>query len=317
MPDKVGIIGSGLIGRSWAMLFAGAGYRVHLYDVTLDLVAKAVEDIEHQLTVLETKGMLRGTISPTEQLKLISSAATLKECVEGAVYIQECVPENLPLKQKIFLEIDELVNNDTILASSTSCILPSLFTEKLKHRAQAIVAHPVNPPFYVPLIELVPAPWTSKETSLKARQIMEQLGQKPVSFSREIPGFGVNRIQYAILQECWYLVKEGILSVADIDTVMSDGLGPRYAFMGPLQTAHLNAEGMLNYCERYGETIYNVSQTLGPRDHFGEAEAQEVSRQLCEIVPLDKLEERRTWRNTCLASLAKIKQDMDSPTGNN
>ena len=83
---------------------------------------------------------------------LISGAKTVKECVEGAFYIQECVPELLPLKQKVFQEIDEFAGDETILASSTSCILPSLFTENLKHRAQAIVAHPVNPPFYVPLV---------------------------------------------------------------------------------------------------------------------------------------------------------------------
>ena len=174
---------------------------------------------------------------------LISGAKTVKECVEGAFYIQECVPELLPLKQKVFQEIDEFAGDETILASSTSCILPSLFTENLKHRAQAIVAHPVNPPFYVPLVELVPAPWTSKDIAIKARKVMEELGQKPVSLSRELPGFALNRIQYAILNECWHLVKEGVLNVADIDTVMTDGLGPRYAFLGPLETAHLNAEG--------------------------------------------------------------------------
>jgi len=308
---KVAIVGSGLIGRSWAMLFCGAGYNVCMYDVSRDLVSKALEDIDHQLHELEASKMLRGNLSPAQQLELIKGSETLKDCLEGACYIQECVPENLELKIKIFNEIDELVENDVIMASSTSCILPSKFSETLKHRSQIIVAHPVNPPFYVPLVELVPAPWTCPKIASKTREIMEEIGQKPVSLSRELPGFALNRIQYAILNECWHLVKENVLSVADIDTVMSQGLGPRYAFMGPLETAHLNAEGMENYCQRYGETIYNVSQTLGAVTRFEGASLENVDRQLCEMIPVERLAERRDWRNARLAALAKLKQDMD------
>lgn len=309
---KVAIIGSGLIGRSWAMLFCGAGYNVSMYDVSQDLVTKALADIDHQLHELEASKMLRGNLSPAQQLDLIKGSETMKDCLEGAFYVQECVPENLELKIKIFNEIDELVGDDTILASSTSCILPSTFSETLKHRSQVIVAHPVNPPFYVPLVELVPAPWTSSDVAIKARKIMEEIGQKPVSLSRELPGFALNRIQYAILNECWHLVKENVLSVADIDTVMSQGLGPRYAFMGPLETAHLNAEGMNNYCERYADTIYRVSQTLGEVTHFGGASLENVDKQMCEQIPVEKLAERRDWRNKRLAALAKLKQDMDN-----
>lgn len=308
---KIAIIGSGLIGRSWAMLFAGAGYHVNLFDVTQELVENAIKDIEQQLHALAASGLLRGNLSAAEQLTLITGTKTLKECVEGALYVQECVPENLELKKKVYAELDELADDNTIIASSTSCILPSLFSENLKHRSNVLVAHPVNPPFYVPLVELVPAPWTAPEVVVKARKIMEELGQKPVSLSREIPGFALNRIQYAILNECWYLAQEGILDVADIDAVMSHGLGPRYAFMGPLETAHLNAEGMENYCERYGETIYNVSQTLGPVNRFEGDNLQKVNQQLLDQVPLEKLQEKRAWRNNCLASLAKLKQNID------
>lgn len=125
-------------------------------------------------------------------------------------------------------------------------------------------------------------------------------------------------------------MQEGILNVADIDTVMSDGLGPRYAFMGPLLTAHLNAEGdiifmtiqfsyyisqlvgMLNYCERYAETIYNVSKTLGPIKPFEGAALHNVDQQLTAQVPLENLQEKRAWRNNCLASLAKLKKEIET-----
>jgi len=124
---KVAIVGSGLIGRSWAMLFCGAGYNVHMYDISKELVSKALEDIGHQLRELEASKMLRGNLSPVEQLALIKGADTLQDCIEGAFYIQECVPENLELKIKIFNDIDQFAGDDAIIASSTSCILPSAF----------------------------------------------------------------------------------------------------------------------------------------------------------------------------------------------
>lgn len=114
------------------------------------------------------------------------------------------------------------------------------------------------PPYYVPLVEIVPAPWTKPEIAVKTRQIMEEIGQKPVSLSREIEGFALNRIQYCILNEVWRLVGDGVLDVKDIDSVMTDGLGMRYAFLGPLETTHLNAEGISNYTDRYRKTIYEV-----------------------------------------------------------
>jgi len=307
---KIAIVGSGLIGRSWSMLFVGAGYSVSLYDIVADNVDVALADIQQQLVTLETKGLLRGSLSADDQYKLISKSNSLADCLAGAIYCQECVFEKIELKRDVFNQLDEFADDHIILASSTSCFLPSLFTDGLKHKNQCVVAHPVNPPYYVPLVEVVPAPWTDQAIVQRTRKLLTEIGQKPVTLKREVPGFSLNRIQYAILDETYRQIANGILSVEDVDTVMSDGLGLRYAFMGPWETAHLNAAGMKEYFEKYADGIYKVSEDFGPNPRMEGDVADLISQEMDKKIPIEKLPERRKWRDDRLTALAQLKNNL-------
>ncbi|XP_077863574.1 lambda-crystallin-like isoform X2 [Saccoglossus kowalevskii] len=293
------------------MLFAGAGYNVSLFDIDPSFVAKAINNIKEQLHELEKSGMLKGALTADEQFGLISGCDNLSTAAKGAKHIQECVPEELELKKKVMSQIDSVADDHTVLSSSTSTLVPSLFTEDLKHRHNALVSHPVNPPYYVPFVEIVPAPWTDKSVVTNTKILLEEIGLKPITMTKEKPGFVLNRIQYAIINECYRLVEEGVVNTEDVDTCMKWGLGMRYAFMGVFETIHLNAEGAKNYCERYAEGMKNVSRDFGPIPSFTGPFVDKMQEEICESIPLDKLAERRQWRDKRLIALAKLKKEMD------
>lgn len=312
--SHVAIIGSGLIGCSWAMVFAAGGFKVKLYDIAQQQLTTALENVRKQMKELEESGFLKGTLSAEKQLALISICTDMKAAVEGATFIQECTPENLELKKKIFSQLDLIVDDSVILSSSTSCLLPSKLFTGLKHVKQCIVSHPVNPPYFVPLVEIVPHPETDPSVTEKTYALMKKVGQSPVKLNREIEGFVLNRLQYAVISEAWRLVGEGVISPTDLDVVMSDGLGMRYAFIGPLETMHLNAEGISNYCERYREGMKLVLNTFGPVPEFSGEIEQKINQAMSEKVPAvpKHLGARREWRDDCLIGLAKLKKQMKS-----
>ncbi|KAK7107427.1 lambda-crystallin homolog [Littorina saxatilis] len=313
MSEKVAIIGSGLIGQFWSMIFASGGYSVSIYDIDDKQVSKALTLIREKLHLYEQQGCLRGKSSAAEQAQLISGHTDLAECVEGACYLQECVPEVVDLKTKVFQQLDIMLTDTMVAASSSSCLGPSQFAGSMQHRDRVVVAHPVNPPYFIPLVEIVPGPWTAPDVLEKTRAIMEKVGQSPITLRKEVPGFALNRIQYAIINECWDMLKQGILSPEDIDKVMKDGLGPRYAFIGPLETMHLNADGIVDYCQRYADGAYKVCETLAPPPiQYDLDTAGKVLNEFKDTIPLDKIPDRRQWRDDRLAALATLKRQCDA-----
>jgi 3-hydroxyacyl-CoA dehydrogenase len=245
----VAIVGVGLIGRAWAAIFARAGWTVRLTDPhrpTLDAAPGLIRD---ELHALARHGLAN---DPDGAAALISIAESLADAVKNVSFVQENGPENVDQKIAIFSELDRLAPPDALLASSTSAIVASRFTEALPGRARCLVGHPVNPPHLVPLVELCGASWTSQGTIDRAREIYREIGQVPVTVNREINGFILNRLQGALLAEAFRLVGEGYVSAEDLDHTVKDGLGLRWSFLGPLETIELNAPGGIpDYCARY------------------------------------------------------------------
>ncbi len=238
MSMAVAILGTGLVGRAWAIAFARAGASCRLFDATPGAAHTARERIAILLDdmveagLLDASGPLLGRLEPVE---------TLAAALDGVAWLQESVPEDLDLKRRVWAEIDALAPPTALLASSTSAIVPSTFTEPLACRARCFVAHPLNPPYLIPAAELVPAPWTAPETMTRAADILTGIGMAPISMTRELDGFVMNRLQGALLEEAFRLVDGGYCSTEDIDRGLKHGLALRWSFMGPFETIDLNA----------------------------------------------------------------------------
>jgi L-gulonate 3-dehydrogenase len=312
MP-RVAIIGSGLIGRAWAMVFARAGWEAAMYDAMEGVADKALGLVAEGLNELAKHGLVA---DPQGSAARVRAAKSVADALDGASFVQENVPETVEAKRAIFAELDALAAPDAILASSSSAIVPSLFSENLAGRARCLVAHPVNPPHLVPIVELVGAPWTAPETIARAKEVYESINQVPIVVRREIEGFILNRLQGALLAEAFRLVGEGYVSPQDLDKTIKDGLGLRWSFMGPFATIELNAPGgTADYCARYTGFYKRLqSKPAGP-EVYDDANIASILKEWGKQVTPEQLAELTRWRDQRLAALAAHKKGQPEPRG--
>jgi L-gulonate 3-dehydrogenase len=255
---RIAIVGSGFIGRAWAISFARAGNDVAMWDQSSTATEGARSYIAGVLGDLEANGLLNGQ-APDAVLSRISVTPGLSEALKGASHVQENTPERREVKREVFSLIDGLAEPDAVIASSSSALLPSTFTDHLAGRHRCLVVHPINPPYLIPAAEVVPAPWTSAETVERTRALLVAAGHAPLVMQKELDGFIMNRLQGALLEEAFRLVADGYASIEDVDIGIRDGLALRWSFMGPFETIDLNAPaGVRDYVERYQGIYENL-----------------------------------------------------------
>lgn len=300
------IVGAGLIGRAWASIFARAGWSVRLFDPVDGQAARCHALCREALDQLHRHGLCA---DPAGALARISVVSSLKDALEGVTLVQENAPEKVEVKQALYAELDALAPADAILASSTSAIVASAFTENLKGRHRCLVAHPVNPPHLVPVVELCGAPWTAPDVISRARAIYDEIGQVPITVRKEIEGFILNRLQGALLTEAMRLVGEGYVSPQDLDHVIADGLGLRWSFLGPFATIELNAPGGIpDYVARYSGFYQRIAaDPASPQAWTGESAAR-VASEWGRRPDAAEIERRSQARDERLAALQAHKK---------
>lgn len=312
---KIAIIGTGFIGRAWAISFARAGHEIALWDAVAEAPAAALAYIEDLLPDLQEFDLLNGS-TPAEIRARIHIESTLEQTLEGADHVQESTPEDLALKRDIFARLDAVAAPSVILASSTSAILPSKFTETLGGRARCLVVHPINPPYLIPAVEIVPAPWTAPTSVERTAALLRAAGHSPIVMKRELDGFVMNRMQGALLEEAFRLVAEGYASAEDVDVGIREGLALRWSFMGPFETIDLNAPaGVRDYVERYQSIYAGIFPTVQWRADWAGPVLQTIEAERRAALPANRLGERQAWRDRRLMALAAHKRRADRDIG--
>jgi L-gulonate 3-dehydrogenase len=306
--SRVAIIGCGFVGRAWAISHARAGHDVVLWDAQPEAPAQALAYIDGILPDLAANDLLDGA-SVADVRARMRPAENFAEALAGAAHVQENVPEVVELKRAVFAELDAAAAPDAVLASSTSAILPSAFTETLAGRARCLVVHPINPPYLIPAVEVVPAPWTDLAVVERTAAFLRAAGHAPIVMKRELDGFVMNRLQGALLDEAFRLVADGCASIEDVDIGIREGLALRWAFMGPFETIDLNAPGgVRDYAERYQQIYARIFPTVQWRADWTGPVMDVVEADRRKLLPADRLKERQAWRDRRLMALAAHKR---------
>lgn len=295
----VACYGTGNIGRSWALVFASYGHTVRLYDRSPAAVDAALAAIAAGARDLACEG---STAGPAEVLSRIETPGSLDELLCDVGYVQESVLESRGAKHEAFVDIAGLAPETAIIASSSSTIPGNEFMNVTRPE-RCIVVHPVNPPHVVRAVEVVPSPWTSQETTVRVCDFLRSVGQRPILLRREIFGFVINRLQFAVVNEALHLVREGICDPDAVDTAIRDGLGPRWALYGLFGTSHLNAMGGIReYYLKFSVALRQILESL----HSGACIPDEALTNLI----ADCLERRMPAREVPTLQLERDRQLM-------
>jgi len=306
--QKIAVVGGGLIGQGWAVVFAQSGYEVAIYDPSAYVRKTVRNTIKQRIADLVSAELITAFLGE-KMLEQLTVAHSLEEAVDGVIYVQENGPEQIEIKKKLTAELDAFVSPDIPIGSSTSGISASRYCEELSGRHRCLVVHPINPPHLIPAVEIVPSPWTEKSIVTKVDEIMRNCSRETILLNKEIDGFVVNRLQGALLEEAFRLVGSGIVSAADLDKAISDGLGLRWSFMGPMKTIHLNApEGVADYVKRYGDMYWGFDLHADTDNSWQCVTRETLAAELEAAIPIDDIPAAQAERDKKLMALIKHKQ---------
>lgn len=304
--QTVVVIGAGVIGQGWAVSFAEHGWSVRIVDV---VPAAAEAGAQAAAAVLAGRVKDGGDIA---------MSPSLAQAIIGAALIVEAVPENLAIKQDVLREIEAVVADDLPIVSSTSALLPSDIAATLRHPARFVVAHPFNPSYLIPLVELVPGRLTSPATTAAVKTMLDAIGKRVVELHREIEGFVGNRLQAAVINEAIHLVREGVASATDIDACISECLAMRWAFFGPFETMDQNApNGFADYATKFGNSYAELGRKLVVGDSWQAATIAAIETALQAKLNGASRSDIYARRDAALERLAALKSEMAGVAANN
>ena len=304
---NIGVIGGGLIGASWAAIFSKSGFNVFVYDPFPDVFDTYKSRVTSFLEELKS---IDETINVEESLNRINANVTIEDLCSNVEYIQESAPEILSVKQELFAKLDNLAPEEVVIGSSSSAMPISSITQNLKGQHRCIITHPANPPHLIPCVEICPGENTSNRTIEKTKEIFTASGASIVNVKKEIDGFILNRLQGALLNEAMRLYSDGYASSDEIDATIRDGLGLRWAFMGPFETIDLNAPGGIkDYISRYGPIFVEMAKNQTKIPDWSEEAGKKLELERRKILGHEELEDRAKKRNQLLKTLRKVKID--------
>lgn len=304
------MVGAGAIGASWAALFAARGHQVVASDPDGATLAGLAGSLEPLWQSLERLGLVVEGASPDN----VAVADSLEEAAADADFVQENGPERLDTKHEIYRTLDSVTRPDVVLASSSSGIKPSdIQTACERHPERVLIGHPFNPPHLVPLVEVVGGTATSKQAIADAMAFYTDLGKAPIHIRAELPGHVTNRLQAALWREAYWLVQEGVVSVSEIDSAISNGPGLRWALLGPFATQHFSGGpgGIAHVLEHLGPPMADWWDTMHTPQWGEELAAKVVQGVDEELDGLDQVKTREA-RDRLLEQLLVAKESAEN-----
>ena len=259
--ESVAVLGTGVIGASWASLLLAKGYHVRAYDPGVDAEKKTRAYIASAWPQLNTLGQVAADFNP-EHLTFFASP---EEAVKGVGFIQESVPEQLPIKLELYQRIEPALEPDAVIATSASGLLIKDLQKGFRDPSRFLLGHPFNPPHLIPLVELLGNDQTNEAAINAAKEFYEACGKVTIRVQKEVPAHVANRLQAAVWREAIHLVSEGVASVEDVDKAMTAGPGLRWSVMGPHMLFGLGSGGggIGEFCSRYGDSFHRWWDSLG------------------------------------------------------
>ena len=301
---RIAIVGTGLIGGSWAALYLARGFDV----VATDPAPAAEEKLHHYVDSAWEELSVLG-LAPKASKDRLSFTLDMKEAVAGADFIQENGPERKDFKIKLFADMDEAAPADSIIASSSSGLTMSVMQSACRHPERCVIGHPFNPPHVIPLVEVVGGEKTSAEAIAQAISFYSSIGKKPIHLRKEVVGHVANRLQAALYREVVHLIEQGVVDVADADTAVCWGPGLRWGVMGPNLLFHLGGgpDGIRHFMEHLSGPVASWWKDLGTITEFSPAVKQTIVEGALQEAGDRTIEQLEHERDEVLLGLLKLR----------